>query len=334
MSLADKIARLRKKNGWSQEELAERMNVSRQAVSKWESAQAVPDIEKLLQLSALFGVTTDQLLKDGDELDGAGSTQVVTRREVRRIRADEAYTYIEQRKRTSRQIALATLLCILSPITLILLAGASEVPEYGISESLAAGVGLIVLFTFVLIAVPIFIYCAYKNEPYAFLDSNEPFELEGAALELVSERKRQFRDTYIKCNMIATCICIFSPLPLLTVAIFVEHDLLIIAMVALMMLVAGIGVFIFITVGVQNASLQKLLGEGDYTEKEKARSGARKVFAPSYWGVVTAIDLAWSFLANSWEISWIVFAVGGVLFPIAMRICDRISDKNDKNKKD
>ena len=59
MILADKIIRLRKKNGWSQEELAEKMNVSRQAVSKWESAQTVPDLEKILQLSGLFGVTTD-----------------------------------------------------------------------------------------------------------------------------------------------------------------------------------------------------------------------------------------------------------------------------------
>ena len=64
MILADKIIRLRKKNGWSQEELADKMNVSRQAVSKWESAQTIPDLEKILQLGTLFGVTTDYLLKD------------------------------------------------------------------------------------------------------------------------------------------------------------------------------------------------------------------------------------------------------------------------------
>lgn len=55
MILADKIIRLRKKNGWSQEELAEKMNVSRQAVSKWEAAQTTPDLEKILQLGNLFG---------------------------------------------------------------------------------------------------------------------------------------------------------------------------------------------------------------------------------------------------------------------------------------
>ena len=54
MILADKIIRLRKKNGWSQEDLADKMNVSRQAVSKWEGAQTIPDLEKILQLSILF----------------------------------------------------------------------------------------------------------------------------------------------------------------------------------------------------------------------------------------------------------------------------------------
>ena len=63
MIFADKLVRLRKKAGWSQEELAEQMNVSRQSVSKWEGAQSVPDLEKMIRLSKLFGVTTDYLLR-------------------------------------------------------------------------------------------------------------------------------------------------------------------------------------------------------------------------------------------------------------------------------
>ena len=59
MFRADKIINLRKKAGWSQEELAGRLGVTRQSVSKWEGAQSVPDIEKIVQLSRLFSVTTD-----------------------------------------------------------------------------------------------------------------------------------------------------------------------------------------------------------------------------------------------------------------------------------
>ena len=64
MILANKITEERKKNGWSQEELANQLGVSRQAVSKWESASSVPDLQRVLELSKLFGVTTDYLLKD------------------------------------------------------------------------------------------------------------------------------------------------------------------------------------------------------------------------------------------------------------------------------
>ena len=63
MILAEKIMHLRKKNGWSQEELAGKLNVSRQSVSKWESAMSVPDLDKILLMSELFEVTTDYILK-------------------------------------------------------------------------------------------------------------------------------------------------------------------------------------------------------------------------------------------------------------------------------
>ena len=65
MILAEKMIRLRKKAGWSQEELAAQLGVTRQSVSKWEGAQSVPDVDKVLQLSRLFGVSTDYLLNGG-----------------------------------------------------------------------------------------------------------------------------------------------------------------------------------------------------------------------------------------------------------------------------
>ena len=69
MKLSDKIIQLRKVNGWSQEDLAERLNVSRQAISRWEGETAQPDAANILQLSKLFGVTTDYLLNDEYESD-------------------------------------------------------------------------------------------------------------------------------------------------------------------------------------------------------------------------------------------------------------------------
>ncbi len=69
MTLYEKIIALRKSNGMTQEQLAEKLNVSRQAVSRWESGSASPDASNILQLSKLFGVTADYLLNDDYKSD-------------------------------------------------------------------------------------------------------------------------------------------------------------------------------------------------------------------------------------------------------------------------
>lgn len=69
MQLGEKLQLLRSKNGMSQEELAERLGISRQSVSKWESGQSVPDLKKLIILSDIYNVTIDNLVKDSDEYD-------------------------------------------------------------------------------------------------------------------------------------------------------------------------------------------------------------------------------------------------------------------------
>ena len=69
MDIAEKIIKLRKESGWSQEDLAEKLYVSRQAISRWENGTALPDAQNVLQISKLFGVTTDYLLNDDYESD-------------------------------------------------------------------------------------------------------------------------------------------------------------------------------------------------------------------------------------------------------------------------
>ena len=69
MKLPDKIIKHRKANGWSQEDFAEKMDVSRQAISRWENGTALPDAQNILQISKLFHVSTDYLLNDDYESD-------------------------------------------------------------------------------------------------------------------------------------------------------------------------------------------------------------------------------------------------------------------------
>lgn len=70
MTLGEKIQTLRKQKGWSQEELAEQIHVSRQALSRWEQGAATPDVSNVLELSRIFDVSTDYLLRDdyGDNM--------------------------------------------------------------------------------------------------------------------------------------------------------------------------------------------------------------------------------------------------------------------------
>ncbi len=88
MKLADKILNLRKTYGMSQDDLAEKLNVSRQAISRWEMGTAQPDTSNVLQLSKLFGVTTDYLLNDDYESDrdvpAVKETEITTKAEAHR----------------------------------------------------------------------------------------------------------------------------------------------------------------------------------------------------------------------------------------------------------
>lgn len=67
MELKDKLQLMRKQNGYSQEQLADKIGIARQTISKWETGQAVPELNGLIQLSNLYGVTIDRMVKENDE---------------------------------------------------------------------------------------------------------------------------------------------------------------------------------------------------------------------------------------------------------------------------
>lgn len=174
MILADKIIQLRKKNGWSQEELAEQMDVSRQAVCKWEGAQSIPDINRLIQLSKLFNVSIDYLLKDEMEeitygMDFVHDESVIEEKNSKRyVSMEEANAFLKIKEDTSGKIAFGVFLCILSPIAMFLLAGAAECNIIRMTEDMAGGLGLVILLLMIAPAVAIFIRCGMKSSPYEF----------------------------------------------------------------------------------------------------------------------------------------------------------------------
>ena len=169
MILADKLIDLRKKNGWSQEDLADKLEVSRQSVSKWESAQSVPDMNRILKLSEIFGVSTDYLLKDelGPEALGGDAAPVTdTDLPVRQVSMEEATDFLNYRSFAAKRIALGVMLCVLSPILLIVLGGAMDAGKVALTEAQVGGIGLVTLILLVGCAVALFVTTGLKGQRY------------------------------------------------------------------------------------------------------------------------------------------------------------------------
>ena len=101
MDFSEKLLTLRKAKDLTQEQLAEKLNVSRQSVSKWESGQAVPELEKIVALSVVFDVTTDYLLKSSEIDDLSVKTEMLEKqqqqmlvREQRQQKIRECVLYV------------------------------------------------------------------------------------------------------------------------------------------------------------------------------------------------------------------------------------------------
>ena len=320
MLLADKIVTLRKRAGWSQEELAAQLGVSRQSVSKWEGAQSVPDMQKVVQMSRLFGVTTDYLLKE--ELGEPEPAPAEPDAPLRCVTMEQAADYLSLRRAAAPKLAAATLLCVLSPVALLLLAALSDRPGAALSENAAAGIGLCVLLVLVAAAVAVFITCAAPVKAYAFLET-EPFETAYGVTGMVRERRAAFAPRHTRGKVVGTVLCILSAVPLFIAVCLNGPDLLYVAAVCLLLVFAGLGSALFVYGGVYQAAMDRLLEEGDYVRPRKRQNGVVGAISSIYWLTVTAAYLLWTF-GPWWDAqpqdTWILWAVAGVLYGAVMAL--------------
>ena len=312
MIFADKLIDLRKKNGWSQEDLAEKLNVSRQAVSKWEGAQSVPDMTRIIQLSELFGVSTDYLLKDSLE-HAEPSQDVVPDSQVRTIGMEEANAFLNIKEANSRRVALAVMLCILSPVALILLGGAQTFGLLKWSENAAGGVGLVILMLMILPAVGLFVTSNLRISPYEFLEK-EPVETLYGVSGMVRDRKERFRPVHTRYLIIGILLCVASAIPLFISMIFKAESIWNVAGIAAVLVLAAVGVLLIVRVSIVWGGYQILLEEGEYSRESKENSRRYGYLGGIYWSLVTAAFLAWGFIGNAWDKSWIIWPVAGVAF--------------------
>lgn len=332
MILADKIINERKKNGWTQEELAEKLSVSRQSVSKWEGAQAVPDLQKIIAMADIFGVSTDYLIKD--EIEPDNLPVVIPTMEVsesvsdlKKVSLEDANEFLEISKKKAPKIANGVSLCIISPIVLIVLAGLSDSNKFGISDILAVTVGLIVLLTMVATAVFMFIVFGAPGKKYEFLEKcniETAYGVEG----LVKERKRTMESHRTTGIAVSVILCILSSLPLIITACLEVEEYIVTAMVGVLLIVVSVAVNMLVRIGVVWNSYLMLLEEGDFSVENKAANKKIEKVAGIYWSVVSAGYLAWSFITMRWDITWIVWPVAAILFGVVSATIRTLSHKD------
>ena len=313
MILADKIMSLRKKCGWSQEDLADQLGISRQSVSKWESGMSIPDLEKIVKMSALFGVSTDYLLKDELEEELPSETLATDDEILHSVSLEEANTYMNLVKEVAPKMALAISCLILSPIPMLLLGAFAESNPAKYSEDVFGGIGIAILLLIVIASVVPLILFGMRLSKYEYLEKEEIALLYGVK-GVVEKNKADYEDTFNKAIVIGVALCIAGVIPVVLAGAFGASDFVAVFFVCVLLCCVSIAVNFFVSRGMVNDSYLKLLQKGDYTPDMKRGGKVIEKIAGIYWCGITAVFLLWSFLGNAWEISWVVWPVAGVIF--------------------
>ena len=335
MILADKIINLRKKAGMSQEELAYQLGVSRQAVSKWEGAQSIPDINKIIDMSVLFGVSTDYLLKDEIETVEYIDEENTENTALRKVTMEEANDYLNTVGKLRFRYSLGVSFMILSPVFLILFGGLSDIGV--IQENIAVLIGLVAMFVLVSGGIFLFLTAGFKSQRFNYLNSGA-IDTEYGVSGMVKDKQKKYLDTYHTLLTAAIIMLVVSPVPLIIFGTL-NNELMCIISVCIMISIASIAVFMIIATSMRFGSYKKLLREGEYSkasiQASKIGPVARAIIG-SYWMICVAIFLLISFLTDNWQKTWIVWPIAGVLYPVIVSIVRGISrnriEKKEKEK--
>ena len=328
MILADKIIELRKRNGWSQEELAEKLDVSRQSISKWEGAQSVPDMNRILALSQIFGVSTDVLLKDELELDGTPELGLQAEdTAARSVSMEEASAYLDHKNTAANRISLGVMLCILSPVLLIILTGAQEAGHIALTENQAAGLGLIVLFLLIGAAVALFVISGIRHSRFEYLEE-EIIDTAYGVSGMARERRERYRSVNARMLTAGIVLCVVAAVPIFIAELFFEeNEMAEILAVGVLLVLIAVGVLMIVRTSIIWGGFKALLEEDDYSRVEKTAEKKIAPIASIYWALVTAGYLGWSFLTMEWHRTWIVWPIAGAAFGIVSGVARMMRSK-------
>lgn len=294
MILADKIISLRKKEGLTQEDLAAQIGVSRQSVSKWESSMAMPDLDKVVKLSNIFGVSTDFLLNDDLGID-----QIIvddnSQETSRLIDVSVLNDYFDAYESVAKSMAKAVPLLIISPLPMMALSDINE------------ALGAFLMLALIALAVGIFINAGFAASKYEFVEK-EPYSfsygVEGIIKKKIDEYEPQFKRNII----VGVALFILAPAVFLILE-NVDIDKNIAVYIFLLLISIGAGICGY--AGVKYSSYRDILKYRDpQLQKKEGKLGKA---SGMLWMITVGAYLAYSFATGNWHMSWIIFVIAGFI---------------------
>lgn len=281
MNFGENLQTLRKLKNYSQEDLADKLQVSRQAVSKWESGTGFPETEKLISICDLFDCSMDELVKGKISIDSNSEKEV----------------YDSFMNKFSMSISLAIMLILIGATLLLTILG------FNIDNDMF---GIVILLIFVVFSVPIFIVKGIEMEN---------FKTKYPKLSNIYSQEEidSYNKKFAKMIAMSISIILIGVVVMMTTIALKIFDYSSTFPVSILMCFISVAVPLLVNTGIQKDKydIEKYNKENSmYSKDELDKVGA-------YCGVImlvaTIIYFLISFIFNIWEISWIVFPVGGMI---------------------
>lgn len=296
MNLGENLQNLRKAKGMSQEELAEKLDVSRQAVSKWETGETSPETEKIIMICDLFDCSMDDLIKGKVIIEDANSKKV----------------YDKFMNKFSKGISLGVLMILIGVTLLLTIIGIA--PKGNLEKYMFLGIAILMLF--VIVAVPIFIVLGIK------MDSLQR-KYKSVKNFYSIEEKEKFETKFAIMIAIAVTIILMGVITLILLLGFKIFDMRSTLPYAIFMIFVTIASPIFVYAGIQKSKYD--MSNLRYNHLEISEEVAEKIGRISAVIMISAtiIYFILGFIFNLWTINWLVYPIGGM-------ICGIVSVLNSK----
>lgn len=312
MLFSEKLVYLRKKSGLTQEALAEALGVSRQSVSKWEAAGAMPEMAKIIEISKYFHVSTDFLLLDSMDIS-EDVTERPQEESLSSVPLEDADGYLNFLAVRAPKVALAVSLFILSAIPPILAGIAGSDGAYTLS----------IIATLAVVAVGVFLLSYGPKMPDSFEAFDELVDTAYGVDGVVKKRKEDYAPVHSRHLSAGIILCILSAAPLFFASAMNDDDLMIMGFAATLCIVAA-GVFFIVRTSIIEAGFDKILEQGDYTRPKKIARRRTAPFQRAYYLSVLLIYLALSFYTKKWQLTWILWPAAVMINIIGRSIAESI----------